>query len=625
MTSSPSRRGRIKPADPFDLIRWLARSQSDARKAVAEFVQNSIDAGSKRIEIIRERRGGIPMLRVLDDGRGVFPDMPSREEALVKIATNIGRSHKLGLTAAERARQVGRYAIGILGVWSAGRHFEMRSSVDGQGVLALRLTEDHPEYHVHALKGRLPLEGTWTEIRVSSLHASALRVLTGRRLADYLAAELRGQILENKLSITVEDRLGRGRTEKRIRLEPPPFRGTPIGPPQVSTLEGEMLARLHLFHVPEDERELEKPRVGISSQGSLVVEDLTLLAEFAHEPWTLGVIEGNIECGRLSIPPGTRRGIVPDAVFLDFVDRLTAIEPDLISEIAMRDSTKKTVRQEELLGELRKAFREVALKLPHYDLLPSTEAAEKGRATDASSAAPDGGTIADATTAADPAPESSRAAMEPDKTDTSEEWKPAAPLLPPAQLASVEIRPRRARIGWGGEKKFRAYPVDINGNEASGEIEWTWTCEELPGAVLEVREAEVLLKAGSGDATGKLRVVARSTDLEASATAAVRVTALAGSNLESGVPEPALVSEPNENWRSRRKGTRWEVNSAHPDYRSTVVDGRRRLRYMAALFAKEMVHATYGDSHTEPLLERLVEILTAVDLPLSRPTRGRAT
>ena len=40
----------LKPADPFDLIRWLARSQSDPRKAVAELVQNSIDAGARQID-----------------------------------------------------------------------------------------------------------------------------------------------------------------------------------------------------------------------------------------------------------------------------------------------------------------------------------------------------------------------------------------------------------------------------------------------------------------------------------------------------------------------------------------------------------------------------------------------
>jgi hypothetical protein len=39
---------KLKPADPFDLIRWLARSQSDPRKAVAELVENSLDANVRR-------------------------------------------------------------------------------------------------------------------------------------------------------------------------------------------------------------------------------------------------------------------------------------------------------------------------------------------------------------------------------------------------------------------------------------------------------------------------------------------------------------------------------------------------------------------------------------------------
>lgn len=42
---------KLQPADPFDLIRWLARTQSDPRKAVAELVQNSIDArGARRAQ-----------------------------------------------------------------------------------------------------------------------------------------------------------------------------------------------------------------------------------------------------------------------------------------------------------------------------------------------------------------------------------------------------------------------------------------------------------------------------------------------------------------------------------------------------------------------------------------------
>ena len=38
-----ARRIRLKPHNSFDLIRLIAHGQSDARKAVAELVQNALD------------------------------------------------------------------------------------------------------------------------------------------------------------------------------------------------------------------------------------------------------------------------------------------------------------------------------------------------------------------------------------------------------------------------------------------------------------------------------------------------------------------------------------------------------------------------------------------------------
>jgi hypothetical protein len=61
---------RLQPADAFDLIRWLARSQSDPRKAVAELVQNAIDANAREIVVERRRRGRRAALVVRDDGDG---------------------------------------------------------------------------------------------------------------------------------------------------------------------------------------------------------------------------------------------------------------------------------------------------------------------------------------------------------------------------------------------------------------------------------------------------------------------------------------------------------------------------------------------------------------------------
>jgi anti-sigma regulatory factor (Ser/Thr protein kinase) len=71
-------RVRLQPADAFDLIRWLARSQSDPRKAVAELVQNAIDANARAIVVERRRRGKRAALIVRDDGDGIRPDEDRR-------------------------------------------------------------------------------------------------------------------------------------------------------------------------------------------------------------------------------------------------------------------------------------------------------------------------------------------------------------------------------------------------------------------------------------------------------------------------------------------------------------------------------------------------------------------
>jgi anti-sigma regulatory factor (Ser/Thr protein kinase) len=80
MAKSPARSLLLRSADAFDLIRWLARSQSDPRKAVAELVQNSIDAHALRVTIERRRLRGGPALVVRDDGEGVLPQL-GREDA----------------------------------------------------------------------------------------------------------------------------------------------------------------------------------------------------------------------------------------------------------------------------------------------------------------------------------------------------------------------------------------------------------------------------------------------------------------------------------------------------------------------------------------------------------------
>jgi HSP90 family molecular chaperone len=133
--ATSGRKVRLKPANPFDLIRLIAHSQSDPRKALAELVQNSLDADAAQVIVSRQRRRGEIILSVLDNGRGIFPELP-RPDALERIATNIGHSFKRNLSVAERQRQMllGKYGIGILGFWCVGQELEIRSRVAGSEV-----------------------------------------------------------------------------------------------------------------------------------------------------------------------------------------------------------------------------------------------------------------------------------------------------------------------------------------------------------------------------------------------------------------------------------------------------------------------------------------------------------
>lgn len=109
-------------------------------------------------------------------------------EALAHIATHIGHSRKRNLTPEQRRELLlqGQYGIGLLGFWSIGAELEMRSQVAGGEPWVLRMWEEKPNFEVAPLRGRLRLEGTWTEVIVHGLHRPAVVSLTGERLVAVL-------------------------------------------------------------------------------------------------------------------------------------------------------------------------------------------------------------------------------------------------------------------------------------------------------------------------------------------------------------------------------------------------------------------------------------------------------
>jgi hypothetical protein len=597
---------KLKPADPFDLIRWLARSQSDPRKAVAELVQNSLDAKARRVTIERRRVRRAPALVIRDDGEGIIPAL-SREEALRAIATNIGHSRKRGLSPRERHDEMvaGKYGIGLLGFWSIGHRMDIRSRVGGGDVWALRMVEDQERAELVGDRMAFEAADTFTEIVIGELHESAQRMLSGRRLNDYLSSELRGMLLATGATLEIRDGLARGLAERTFVVVPRRFVGERLGVPETAPVEGYPPAKVELYLARGEDR----AAIEVSCAGTLVADDVAALGSeaFGRSPWTGRGLTGLIEFPAFEVPPGTRRGVVPDAAAVAFARAMAAYAPFVEEELSRLERERQATTSRQLLGELRRALRGLRSRLPQYEL-PKVEESSSDPGTAA--AADTGGTAPEGLALS---PDGQLA--EPDDTDGAknvpEEELPS--LFPPGPLHEVRILPAEIAVQAGRERRVQAIAVDIDGRRVSDDMIFAWSSDHE--AVTIVGDGMRPLVRALADARPGLRsaisVVATQAACRAEDSASVLIAdrPAAPTDLAAGVPEPELVDDSTGRWRSRFDGQRWQVNASHDDYIALRGESRTRLRYLLALFAKEVAFRAHGVPGSEEALESLVEIL----------------
>src|SRR5207245_3493055 len=67
-------RGKLRIGNDWNAITIIALSQSNPLKAIAELVENSIDARATSVTIIRGRSEGSHYLEVRDNGQGIPRD-----------------------------------------------------------------------------------------------------------------------------------------------------------------------------------------------------------------------------------------------------------------------------------------------------------------------------------------------------------------------------------------------------------------------------------------------------------------------------------------------------------------------------------------------------------------------
>jgi hypothetical protein len=624
-------RGKVRPHDPFELIRWLALSQPDPRKALAELVQNSLDAGARKVRIKRLREKGVPCLSILDDGEGVIPEM-DRPEALRYIATHIGHSRKRSLSPEERLALMtqGQYGIGLLGFWSLGQTLDMRTSLPGRRPYRLVLYRDRPDFLIEPLRGRLPLDERWTHVMVVGLRREAMNALVARRAADFLASELRGQLLARDVDIVIEDRMARGRAQKIVPVRPPRFLGEPI--PGLGPLEvpGHPPIRLEVYLAGDVSGDGEARGVAVYASGTLVAESFRELAPIGldHEPWTDPRLTGLVDFPGLHVAPGSRRGLVPDEAAGTFAAALIAVEPVLASVLESMERRRSEELDRTMIRDLQRAYRDFYRQRPRYAMLPVESKKDQGAGPEGDGEAPGGGDgpAGAAAEGAEAGPGvAGDAAAEIDAEAPADDRTPRADLLPPGPLAAVKLTPSPLRVECRGTRRARATATDAAGRPVEEPVTFAWSLHGPVGTLSEIedRPGVVILSAAAEPAEGRLAVTARADGREAASEVAVEVVEeIPSRGADEGIPEPELVDYPTAAWRSRMQDGRWEVNVGHRDYRAMEGRPALKLRYLAMLFAKEVVLRSSQDPRLEKPLEQVVEVAAFADQNLAG-RRGR--
>src|SRR5213596_4173871 len=165
--SKPRTSGNLRIGDHWNAITIIALSQSNPLKAIAELVENSIDAHAKTIAITRGREHGEHYLTVRDDGDGV-PRDPNGLPDFKYVATHICDSVKRRLKADGAGLGLqGEFGIGLLSFWTVGQTLMMTSSGADQRAYQMVMSKGDPRYTVTPRRVLFAERGT--EVKISPL------------------------------------------------------------------------------------------------------------------------------------------------------------------------------------------------------------------------------------------------------------------------------------------------------------------------------------------------------------------------------------------------------------------------------------------------------------------------
>jgi hypothetical protein len=593
--------GKLRIGDNWNVITIIALSQNNPLKAIAEFVENSIDARATSVSILRGKERGEPYLKIVDDGEGVPRDSEGIPDFRY-VATHIGDSLKRRLKEKGIEGIQGEFGIGLLSFWTVGERMRLScAGVDGK-TYQMEMRKNEPGYSIFARKALFAHPGT--ELLIAPL-LPGLRQLSGERIQSYLASELRDRIRKAGVRIRILDRT----SKKELEVQPRQFAGRllhEIG--SISSARGEIYVELYL-NSPGPEN-----AVSLYRSGTRVLANITELDAFSREPWTSGFLQGMIDAPFLQLTPGTRTGVVHDESLEDLQQVLEDTATRLNQIISEERAAEEEQASRNILKSVQKAFKEAFLTLSPddyqwFDLHQGQRAVSSPAAGGEGSEAPAGidaggepGAVQPAAVVQEPA----------EGAPTEREFFDF-----PGPLYGAVISPSSVVIKVRSEKGLRCIARDKSRRPIDQGIEIAWELREGGGSLSSTTGEMITFTAPEEPGLSVLEAVASQGNTAVKAECRITVSENlierepgAGDARGKGLPGYTFLRAPGELWRSRydEKNNLVVINNGHRDYVFAAQKQARKLKYICRLFAKELVLANFPGFDSRELLERVIEL-----------------
>jgi hypothetical protein len=586
-TTTQKKQGKLKIGDNWNAITIIALSQNNPLKAIAEFVENSIDARATRITIIRGKQGGKTYLKIVDNGEGI--------DDFRYVATHIGDSIKRKLKQEGVSGIQGEFGIGLLSFWTVGEELVISSSGKEGVARRMKLVKNNPGYSITDIESLF--DHSWTELFIMPI-LPGVKQLSGEKIQNYLASELRDRISKTGVEIRIKDKLNR----KELVVEPRKYTGRLLhNLPLPKSPLGEIYAELYLTE-PSPENS-----VSLFKKGTRVVPSIKDIDPLNRPPWNSPYLEGLIDVDFLQLTPGTRGGVILDEAFENFMHSIRELEESLMELIEEQKRAEEDHASKNILKRITKALREAMRRLPinEYEWLNiHSERKTSVTARDGKNAGVGEG-----------AEEESTVYAVEEKQET--EVKQKAFFEYPGPLYSCAVRPGSVIMKCGESKDLRAVAMDKSKRVIDTGVKFLWEIKSGDGKLSDTDTEITTFAAPPEPGIVNVGLLAQQDDTVTEAEALITITKelidekdVPQDKDKKGLPGYTYQNSPGELWRSRfdQEKRIIYINNGHADFIYASRSNSRKLKYIFKLFSKELVSANFPELNTNQLMEKMIEL-----------------